>query len=97
MAKIRVDIDALCQNKADIEARILELQNLNSNLDALLSNIEGSWTGAASEKYIATMRQHKRKAEQMVNVLNEFKGYIEQAADRFEQKDKEGASRIRGC
>ena len=97
MAKIKVNVDALRQNKTDIERRITELQNLNTSLDRLLSDIEGSWTGAASEKYIATMRQHKKKAEQMVNVLNQFKSYIEQAATRFEQKDKDGASKIRGC
>ena len=96
-AKIKADIDALLQNKFDIEKRIIELQSLNSNLDNLLSDIEASWTGAASKQYITTMRQHKIKTEQMVVVLNEFKGYINQAATEFEQQDKEGASKIRGC
>lgn len=97
MANIKVNVDELRQNKIDIEKRITELQTLNASLDGLLSDIEGSWTGAASEQYIATMRQHKKKAEQMVTVLNAFKTYIEQAAARFEQKDHEGASKIRGC
>lgn len=97
MAKIKANIDELRQNKSDIEKRIVELESLNASLDGLLSDIEGSWTGAASEQYIATMRQHKKKAEQMVHVLNEFKTYIDQAATRFEQKDKEGATKIRGC
>ena len=97
MANIRVDIDGLRQNKKAIESRIADLKSLNSQLDALLADIEGSWTGEASTRYIETMRQHKQKAEEMVTVLNEFKSYIEQAASNFEAQDAEGASAIRGC
>lgn len=95
MAKIKINEDGLRQNKQAIEARIQELQSLNERLAALLSRIESSWEGAASRQYIATMTIYKQKAESMVNVLNEFKSYIDQALSQFEEKDRSGGSRIR--
>lgn len=97
MAKIKADVAALLANKAEIDKKASELQSLNSNLNALLSDIEGSWDGEASDRYIDKMREHKKKAEQMVEVLQEFSSYIQEAATRFEQRDRESAAKIKGC
>lgn len=97
MAKIKINKDGLRQNKQAIDARIQELQSLNERLAALLSRIESSWEGAASKQYITTMMMYKQKAESMIEVLNEFKNYIEQAVNQFEEKDRSGGSRIRNA
>lgn len=94
MAKIKIDIEGLRQNASKIERQIQTLQDLNSRLDRLISDIEATWTGVASEKYVSIMRIHKQKAELMVNVLTEFKRYINQASTTFERHDQEGANRI---
>ena len=97
MAEIRVNTDGLMSNKQAIEQRIIELEALNTKLAGLIERINDSWEGAASEQYIAKMRTYKMKAENMVEVLSEFKKYIEEAIAKFEHQDKSGASRIRGC
>ena len=95
MAVIKADVAALRANAKTINKDISELNRLNAELEHLLANIESTWEGKASEKYIAQMRKHKDKADKMVNVLFEFKGYIEKAATKLETMDKEGASKIR--
>jgi WXG100 family type VII secretion target len=95
MANIKVDIAVLTKNSQQLSQQINELQLLNNRLDALLTQIDASWDGAASEKYISVMRQHMRKAESMVSVLTEFKNYMEKAASLFSNEDQSGASRIR--
>ena len=61
MAKIKVNVDTLRDNANQVTRQIQALESLNSRLDQLLNQIEGSWTGNASEQYLATMRQHKQK------------------------------------
>ena len=97
MARIKVNVEGLRDSKKAIQDKVGELQSLNARLDRLLSDIESSWEGTASEKYINGMRQHNRKAEQMVHVLEEFERYMDTAAVCFEEKDKSSASRIRSC
>ena len=97
MADIKINIDGLRSNQRSIEQKIGDLEALNGRLEALLARIDSSWEGRASEAYISTMRGHKKKAEQMIGVLREFKSYMEQAAAKFESKDRSGAGRINGC
>lgn len=97
MAVIKANVAALRQNANTIQKDISELNRLNAALNQLLANIESTWDGKASEQYIASMVKHKKKAEQMINVLQEFMNYIEKAARKLETMDKEGASKIKGC
>lgn len=97
MARIKINIDGLQQNRNAIDQKINELQALNARLDSLLSSIESTWDGAASQQYIASMTQKKAKAKEMVAVLQELRNYMSQASERFEQQDKSGAAKIRGC
>lgn len=97
MAEIRVDVEGLLSNKRAIEQKISELQSLNMRLEQLIHRIGDSWEGEASERYIEKMLGYKVKAEEMVAVLEEFKKYMEQAANTFAQKDRDGANRIRSC
>lgn len=95
MAKIRMDIEALTANAAQIDARITELQALNSRLESLISRIEASWDGVSSIAYIAIMRGHAEKAKKMIAVLTEYKKYVETAIEKFRSIDNGSASRIR--
>lgn len=95
MAKIKVNVDTLRDNANQVTRQIQALESLNSRLDQLLNQIEGSWTGNASEQYLATMRQHKQKTQTMVKVLETFRDYMQRAAARFEGVDHDGATRIR--
>lgn len=95
MARIKVDVNGLRDNANKISQQIQTLESLNNRLDGLLNRVSDSWTGNASEQYIETMRLHKQKTQGMITVLQNFKGYMEQAATRFESVDHDGASRIR--
>lgn len=97
MAQIRVNPEGLRQNASAISGKISELQSLNTRLTSLISSIDSSWDGEASQVYITTMSRYAEKARSMVDVLQELKRYMEQAASRFEQKDRDGANRIRNA
>ena len=96
MAKVEVNITALKENESSLEQQITQLEALNSRLEALIGRIESSWEGDASAAYIRVMRNYAAQAANMVNVLNEFKKYVNNAADTFETLDKKAASRIKG-
>lgn len=94
MAKIKINEDGLRENKKAIEAKISELHSLNERLTELIFRIRSSWEGDASTQYINTMTHYKQKAETMIDVLTEFRKYIDEALRRFEEIDSNGAKRI---
>lgn len=95
MAKIKIDVAALRENSRGLELKIQELNVLNKNLDSLISRIESSWEGEASTAYINMMRFYENKANSMVEILTEFKSYIDSAVIKFEDVDNASASNIR--
>lgn len=97
MALIRIDDIALAGNEALLRGQIRDLEALNARLEELLLRIESSWEGEASNAYIATMRARKLKAEQMVDVLNEFLSYIQETRGRFTSKDSDLAVLLRSA
>lgn len=97
MAKVKVEISALRTNQASLEKQIADLQALNTRLETLIARIESSWEGDASVSYIRVMRNYAQQAANMVQVLTEFKSYVNKTADTFETLDKNVASRIFGA
>lgn len=95
MAKIRVDVESLRGNSAQLNARITELQNLNARLENLINRIETSWEGQSSVTYISIMRGYANKASKMVIVLTEYKKYVDGAIEKFSSVDKSSANKIR--
>lgn len=95
MGKIRVDEEKLRGESRLLETRIEELGNLNSSLNTLLSRMGDSWEGEASTAYICMMQNYEKKAEEMKEILREFKNYVDQAADKFESTDRNAAARLR--
>ena len=96
MAQIRIDVEALRGNSTQIKAKIQELQNLNARLETLLARIEGSWEGQSSTTYIQIMRGYADKAAKMVEVLTEYKNYVDSTVEKFSGVDQSAATRLRG-
>lgn len=95
MGKIRIDVEKLRSSAGLLDERIIQLSELNGQFNTLLARIGDSWDGKASAAYIQVMGIYAGKADEMIQVLKAFKTYVNQAADRFESKDKEAALRIR--
>ena len=95
MAKIKIDIDALKSNASSLEGRIAELQALNTRLEGLIARIQASWEGQASIIYIAKITAQATKAKKMVEVLQEYKKYVESAFNKFSSIDSNSANRIK--
>lgn len=96
MAKIRVNEEELLENGSSMEKKISELQALLTRLNALIERIEASWDGDASTAYINTMRGYATQAEAMIQVLTEFKTYVNSASSLFKNTDGSAAAKIRG-
>ena len=96
MAKFKVDITALRTDEKSLDQQIQDLMELNKRLETLISRIESSWEGDASVAYVRMMRNYASQAANMVEVLKEFKSYVNNAANTFESFDKKTASRIWG-
>ena len=97
MAKLKIEISALRTNQASLEKQIADLEALNRRLETLIARIESSWEGDASVSYIRVMRNYAQQAANMVQVLKEFKTYVNKTADTFETLDKNISSRIYGA
>lgn len=95
MAKIKINEEALENSSKALDARINELINLNTRLEALIARIDDSWEGDASLRYISIMRSYAKKANSMIDVLKEYKKYVDSAVSDFRNRDKDSASRIR--
>ena len=97
MGRIKINTDGLQSNIASMDQHIGQLEALNSQLESLINRIDESWEGDACNAYIASMTGRLQSAKQMISVLQEFRSYMQEAVNRFEEKDQQGASRIRGC
>lgn len=95
MAKIKVDVDALQRNASALEARISELQALNTRLEQLMARMQASWEGQSSALYLAKLSAQAQKARKMVDVLEEYKKYVETAVEKFSGADRDYAGKIR--
>lgn len=95
MAKIKIDVDALKANASSLDARIADMQNLNTRLESLISRIQASWEGQASITYIAKITAQAAKAKKMVEVLMEYKKYVENAVSKFSTIDNNAANKIK--
>lgn len=97
MGRIKINADGLRSDIAAMDQHIGQLEALNSQLEGLINRIDESWDGDACTAYIASMNGRLQSARQMISVLQEFRSYMQEAVDRFEEKDQQGASRIQGC
>lgn len=95
MPNIKVNIDGLNNNSNNISSKIAELQNLNNRLDSLIARIADSWEGDASEAYINLLRSYAEHAKNMINILNEYKKYIDKTVVKFSELDRNKANIVK--
>lgn len=95
MPKIKIDTEGLKNSSENIGARIAELQNLNSRLESLIARIADSWEGNASEAYINLLRSYAEHAKNMINILNEYKKYIDKTVVKFSELDRNKANIVK--
>lgn len=94
MSKLIINTDGLIQNANTLAKRLQELQRLNSQLENLIHNIEGSWEGRASKAYVHMMQRYLNQGLQLERVLLEFINYAKSASERFQNSDKSAATKI---
>lgn len=91
---IEIKIDALRSSSNNINARIVQLDGLNARLNSLIGQIDSSWEGKASDKYVKKLRAHEKQARKMVDLLKVFKSYVDLAVNIFEDFDIKHAGAI---
>ena len=97
MARIKVNIEGLRNNRSDIQKQLAELQQLNSKLEGMINTIDASWEGQASKAYRNMMMNYLKKARNQEQILQEVMRYIQSAINKFETTDKKSSTRIRGA
>lgn len=94
MSVISINTDGLLQNAGNLSSRLSDLQQMNRRLETMITTIESSWRGTASQSYVRMMRGYLGKGRQMEQVLQEFVKYANQAAERFRTIDRDSANKI---
>ena len=96
MGRIKVNADMLRDYVATLNGRINEYETLTARMEALNQNIQASWQGDAKVKFAGKMEGYIQQAKQLQQILVQFRGYAQDAADKFDNLDAECAQRIRG-
>lgn len=96
MAKIRLDDGALKKDSKNLSNRIIEFDELSNRLGGLLNDISSSWTGEASDAYVAKMYKQLEKVKKMRNVTETYKGYVDKALSDMLDLDEKLSEKING-
>ncbi len=96
MPRIKINTEGLQTNIHTLERRYNELRQLNSELQALLGEIEEAWDGNACTSYIRMMTNYLNQAQTMEDVLLELKKYAQEVSARFTELDNKSARILRG-
>lgn len=94
MSVISINTNGLTQNAGNLTKQLSELQQMNKKLETMITVIEGSWEGMASQAYVMMMQRYLARGKQMEKVLQEFARYANQAAERFRTIDRDSANKI---
>ena len=95
MPVIRIDVDALRARANTMEGHIAEYESLNGQMQNLSGNMTASWKGESGAAYSSMMTGYVAQAQSLVQILQKFKTYATDTADKFEAADTECAARIR--
>lgn len=96
MGRIKVNADMLRDYVGTLNGRISEYEALTARMEALNQNIQASWQGDAKVKFSEKMAIYIEQTKQLQQILTQFRGYAQEAADKFDNLDAECAQRIRG-
>lgn len=95
MARIKVDVDGLRNYVNVLQGRVNEYEALNDRMNSLSSTILAGWEGDASKAFAEMMAQYAAQAAELTSILEQFRTYAMDAADRFERTDTDGAAKIK--
>lgn len=95
MSRIRIDGDSLREHVAALNGRFAEYEALTARLEGLSNSIQGSWSGDAKTAFEQMMSQYITQVKSLEGILQMFREYASDTAERFESADAECASRIR--
>lgn len=95
MGRIKIDADTLRNYAGNLNGRINEYEALTARMVALNENIQASWQGDAKIAFANMMTTYIQQAQQLQQILVQFRGYAQDTADKFEALDAECAQRIR--
>lgn len=95
MGQLKFDIEALRSYASAMNGHITEYEALNTQLETLSSEIVATWKGESSQAYSRMMTDYVMQAKKLTEILQQFRSYAQDTADKFENLDASCASRIR--
>ena len=95
MGRIKVNADMLRDYVGTLNGRISEYEGLTSRMESLNESIQASWKGDAKTAFANMMNTYIAQTKQLQQILIQFRDYVQNAADKFDNLDAECAQRIR--
>lgn len=97
MADIQIDQEGLRHNSAALNNQLGQMQELATQLDALINRVGESWQGQSAQAYLEKMMRYAQLIRQMTSVIETYKGYVDSTVQSFVEADSSSAARIRGA
>lgn len=94
MGQLRFDIDSLRNYVNTMNGHISEYEALNTQLEGMSADIVATWKGEASQAFTQVMGNYVVQAKKLTEILQQFRGYAQDTADKFETLDTSCANRI---
>jgi WXG100 family type VII secretion target len=93
-SKIKINQEELMKVSTSLAKRIAEMITLNTRLEALITRINESWNGEASDAYIIMMTSYLNDCKKHIDLLNSFKSYIDSVVKKFSDWDSSSSNLI---
>lgn len=94
MADFRAEIDSLREEAKQLQTQINKYKELEKKINTLLVRMRSSWEGDACNSYMNMMALYQGRINKMIQVLTDYKSYVEKSVTIIEDKDREIASQI---
>lgn len=91
---IRVDHAALSQASQDLLTAAKNIDNRLNTLENDLRPLQSNWSGSAKDAYHQAKTQWDRAIEEMIQLLQQVSGAVEQSNTEYRQADLRGAARF---
>lgn len=97
MAHIKINYDGLAQQVNSLHSQIEQYETLGNRTRSLTGQMQSSWEGNACNQYINMMQSYMNQSVKITEILKQFKGYAEIAAEKFRETDHQCATIIRNA
>ncbi len=91
-SQIRISPDTMRERAASYKAEAETIESVVSKLDALLSNLEAEWEGAASTAFITKYDELRPAFQSVQELVTDIGNALEEVANNFEADDEAMAS-----